>query len=135
MVQSLFHWVMARWKFHTRLRGVTAAVSLFVNRGTAMLSSLTQLYTYPCHSLTDYKEVLLFDIQTPSKSDPRDLWPLRHLIRVMRRHDMTIFFWQFWYFWQFWKLLTIFKNIDIYWPILTIIDNLDLLLFWQFWHF
>ena len=25
----------------------------------------------------------------PSKSDPRDLWPLRHLIRVMRRHDLT----------------------------------------------
>ena len=22
-------------------------------------------------------------------SDPRDLWPLRHLIRVMRRHDLT----------------------------------------------
>ena len=26
---------------------------------------------------------------TPSKSDPRDLWPLRHLIRVMIRHDLT----------------------------------------------
>ena len=24
--------------------------------------------------------------RTPSKSDPSDLWPLRHLIRVMRRH-------------------------------------------------
>ena len=24
-----------------------------------------------------------------SKSDPRDLWPLRHLIRVMRRHYLT----------------------------------------------
>ena len=23
-----------------------------------------------------------------TKSDPRDLWPLRHLIRVMRRHDL-----------------------------------------------
>ena len=23
------------------------------------------------------------------QSDPRDLWPLRHLIRVMRRHDLT----------------------------------------------
>ena len=27
--------------------------------------------------------------RTPSKSNPRDLWPLRHLFRVMRRHDMT----------------------------------------------
>ena len=24
-----------------------------------------------------------------TKSDPRDVWPLRHLIRVMRRHDLT----------------------------------------------
>ena len=23
------------------------------------------------------------------QSDPRDLWPLRHLIRVMKRHDLT----------------------------------------------
>ena len=30
------------------------------------------------------------DIQrAPSKSDPRDLWHLQHLIRVMRRHDQT----------------------------------------------
>ena len=27
--------------------------------------------------------------RAPSKSDPRDLWPLQHLIRVMRRHDQT----------------------------------------------
>ena len=27
--------------------------------------------------------------RTPSKSDPRDFWHLRHLIRVMRRHDLT----------------------------------------------
>ena len=32
-----------------------------------------------------YKEVLLFDIQ----SDPSAFWPLRHLIRVMRRLDLT----------------------------------------------
>ena len=24
-----------------------------------------------------------------TKSDPRDFWPLRHLIRVMRKHDLT----------------------------------------------
>ena len=28
-------------------------------------------------------------LRTPSDSDPRDLWPLRHLIRVMRGHDLT----------------------------------------------
>ena len=27
--------------------------------------------------------------RAPSKSDPRDLRPLRHLIRVMRGHDLT----------------------------------------------
>ena len=27
--------------------------------------------------------------KTPSRSNPRDLWPLIHLIRVMRRHDLT----------------------------------------------
>ena len=27
--------------------------------------------------------------RTPSKSNPRDLWPLRHLIRVMKIHDLT----------------------------------------------
>ena len=29
-------------------------------------------------------------LRTQSKSDPRALWPLRHLIRVMRRYDLTI---------------------------------------------
>ena len=28
-------------------------------------------------------------LRTPSKSHPRELWPLRHLFRVIRRHDMT----------------------------------------------
>ena len=27
--------------------------------------------------------------RTPSKSNPKDLWPLIHLIRVMRRYDLT----------------------------------------------
>ena len=27
--------------------------------------------------------------RAPSKSDPRDLWPFQHLIRVKRRHDQT----------------------------------------------
>ena len=27
--------------------------------------------------------------RAPPKSDPRDLRPLRHLIRAMRKHDMT----------------------------------------------
>ena len=46
---------------------------------------LRQLYTYPCHSLTESQGFYFLTL----KSNPRDLWPLRHLIRVMRRHDLT----------------------------------------------
>ena len=41
---------------------------------------LTHLPTYPPTYLPN---------RTPSRSNPGDLWPLRHLIRVMRRHDLT----------------------------------------------
>ena len=39
-VATNFHWAQAHQRFRTRSQGVTAAVSLFVNRGMAMLSSL-----------------------------------------------------------------------------------------------
>ena len=38
----------------------------------------------PCTSLITRSFYFL-----TSKSDPRDLWPLRHMIRVMMRHDLT----------------------------------------------
>ena len=64
-------------------------------------SSIGDLVTHSLtHSLTDSLRVLLL---LTSKSDPRDLWPLRHLIRVMRRHDPTIF-------WQPWTFLKLFWN-------------------------
>ena len=37
------------------------------------------------HSLTHWGYFYFWH----TKSGPRDLWPLRHLIRVMRRHDLT----------------------------------------------
>ena len=57
-------------------------------------SSIGDLVT---HSLTDSRYFYFWH----TKSDPRDLWPLRHLIRVMRRNDLTFFgtFWNF--FWNF----------------------------------
>ena len=74
------------------------------------------------------------------KSDPRDHWPLRHLITVMRKHDLTnilTIFDNFDNFWQFLTILTIFDNFDNFWQFLTILtimttfDN-----FWQFmWSF
>ena len=51
--------------------------------------SLRQLYTYPCNSLTDWLTHWQTSYFLTLKSNPRDLWPLRHLFRVMRRHDMT----------------------------------------------
>ena len=54
-----------------------------------------QLNRWPCHwltdSVTDWLTVLLL---LKLQSDPRDLWPLRHLFRVMRRHHMTKKNWQ-----------------------------------------
>ena len=41
--------------------------------------------TWPDQQKDKDKEIY----RTPSKSDPRDLWPLRHLIRMMRGHDLT----------------------------------------------
>ena len=85
-------------------------------------------------SIGDLVTQSLADFTTShSKTDPRDLWPLRHL---MRKHDLTniltiltifdIFF-------------TIFNNFDnfgqflIVWTILTILENVDnFLQFWQF---
>ena len=76
-------------------------------------------------------------LQSVVQSDPRDLWPLRHLIRVIRKHDLTnisTFFL---------TILTILTIVDIFWQfstnltiltILTILDNFDIFLeFWQFW--
>ena len=52
-----------------------------------LFSCPEQLNRWPCHSLTHWVThwLLLLTLQ----SDPRDLRPLRHLIRVMKRHDMT----------------------------------------------
>ena len=49
-----------------------------------------QLNRWPCHWLTDWLRTLLIDIKKKQlKSEPKDLWPLRHLIRVMRRQDQA----------------------------------------------
>ena len=55
-----------------------------------------------------------------SKSDPRDLWPLRHLIRVMRKHNLT----------NILTICTILTIFYIFFMILTITDNFDNC--WQF---
>ena len=49
-----------------------------------------QLNRWPCHSPTHSvtQGTFTFDIQRATLE--RDLWPLRHLIRVMNRNDLTI---------------------------------------------
>ena len=65
-----------------------------------------QLNRWPCHSLSDWVTHFLF---LTLKIDPRDQWPLRHLITVMRKHDLTNiltnlnFFEIFENFWQYWQ--------------------------------
>ena len=88
-----------------------------------------QLNRWPCHSLSHSVTQWLSDsvshfLFLTLKSDPRDLWPLRHLITVMRKHDLTNFltifddnfWWQFW--WQF--FMTIFYD-NFWWQFLMII--------------
>ena len=77
------------------------------------------------NSLTDWVSHFYF---CHTKSNPRDLRPLRHLIRVMRRHDLTadfrrIFrflenfqiFGRFSDFWKIFRFLEDFKNFGRFW--------------------
>ena len=53
-----------------------------------------QVNRWPCHSLSQSVSdpLLILEHMTShwmTESYPGDLWPLRHLFRVMRRHDMT----------------------------------------------
>ena len=77
-------------------------------------SSIGDLVT---HSLTDWVSNVYF---CHTKTNPRDLLPLRHLIRLMRRHDLSekdlpnsknfLKIWKFQKFWKFPKLLNIFQK-------------------------
>ena len=73
------------------------------NMFSSFFSSIDDLVT---HWLTDWG--------LSKMSNPRDLWPLRHLLRVMRKHDLTNisttlkFSDYFEICWQFWQLLTSF---------------------------
>ena len=64
----------------------------------AVQTRVWQLNRWPCHSLADSLTHWVSVLISPSKSDPRHLWPFRHLIRVMRRHDPTKKFELFWNF-------------------------------------
>ena len=55
--------------------------------GSNIFSCPEQLNRTHCPSVPLTK--LTIRVFTTLQSDPRDLWPLRHLIRVMKRHDMT----------------------------------------------
>ena len=73
-----------------------------------------QLIKWPCHAVS-HSGYFYFG---HTKSDPRDSWPLRHLIRVMRKHDLK-------------KMLTMldFYNFDIFDNVLHFCTN------WTIWKF
>ena len=54
---------------------------------THIFSCPEQLYRWPCPLVRPAP--LTIRVFTTLQRDPRDLWPLRHLIRVMRRHDQS----------------------------------------------
>ena len=62
-------------------------MTTFYDNFLTIFSCPEQLNRWPCHSLTDWLRVLLL---LTLQSDPRDLRPLRYLIRVMKRHDLTL---------------------------------------------
>ena len=64
---------------------------MLVSGYVGIFSCPQQLNRTHCPSLGPSVHPLPLTIRvfTTLQSDPRDLWPLRHLIRVMRRHDLT----------------------------------------------
>ena len=64
---------------------------LFVSFVNLVFSCPEQLNRWPCPLVGWYLGLTPLTIRqfTTLQSDLRDLWPLRHLIRVMRRHDLT----------------------------------------------
>ena len=96
-----------------------------------------QLNMWPCLLCSTPLTIRVF---ATLQSDPRDLWPLRYLIIVMRKHDLTNiltifenfeFFDNFYNFDNIWQLLTIstildnFDNLLTILKMLTIFDNID----------
>ena len=59
---------------------------LMLRLSISLFSCPEQLNRWPCHSLTHSVRDLL---KTQQQNDPRDLWSLRNLIRVIRTHDLT----------------------------------------------
>ena len=51
----------------------------------AIFSCSEQLNRWPCHSLTHWDTFL----KTQQQSNPRHMWALWHLIRVMKKHNLT----------------------------------------------
>ena len=77
-VATTWHY-LHKWKFFEHLCHIYIYIYSF-------FSCPEQLNRWPCHSVCHSLTVLLL---LTLQSDPRDLWPLRHLFRVKRRHALT----------------------------------------------
>ena len=71
-----------KFKLKTQYPGSVVPLAMFLAVQTGVCG---QLNRWPCHSVTHWWYFYFWD----TKSDPRDLWPLRHWIRVRRGHDLT----------------------------------------------
>jgi len=98
-----------------------------------LFSCPKQLNRWPCHSLTHWLTHSLTDWQYfyfwHTKSDPRDLWPLRHFIRVMRKHDLKIV-WNFFGTFEelFWNFFGTF--LELFWNFFAYLSG-PIVHFWQ----
>ena len=107
----------------------------------AIQTRVWQLNRWPCHSLADSLTHWVSVLISPSKSNPRHLWPFRHLIRVMNRQDPTKKLGTFWglledFLGTFWGLFgdflrTFWGLFGDFWGLFEVF----LELFWFFWNF
>ena len=86
-------------------QGTKRRYNIFLSRRESY-SSIGDLVT---HSLTDWLSHFWF---WHTKSRPREMWPLRHLFRVMRRHNMTKIYKNPFFFWKMPKILENFKFFE-----------------------
>ena len=110
---------------------------------------LRSLFTLVTNSLTDWLTNSLTDFHfCHAKNNSRNLWSLRHLIRVMRRHDfmtlstlstfciliilrqiLTIWrtVWETWHLrhrLQFWRLRTWIQSVIVTWQLIVTLDSI-----------
>ena len=92
-VELEYFWLQAIWcrraGVHQR-RHISGDINKYIIIITAIDIINIDLYFLADQAFTHYRDLLDVDIYREQlKSNPRDVSPLRHLARVMRRYDLT----------------------------------------------